>query len=301
MFAPSRALKIRVLKTGRRHVRAFALAVALGTGAGLAAPPRESAAQALSAVPAGAPVQVRDLVRAEILPGWETERGTRMVALHLRLAEGWKTYWRIPGEAGIAPRLDFSGSQNLADVRVHWPRPSVFDQSGYTSIGYLGELILPLELIPRRAGRPIALEGEISIGVCDDICVPADLRVQAALRGPGAPDPAIQRALARTAEPAGVAGLSAARCALAPGRRGMDLTLRATLPRLGQGEHMVIELPGSGYWISDSRTWREGGDLLAQARVRAPNGQPVTIDRSALSFTVLSGERMVEHRGCLGG
>lgn len=259
------------------------------------------AASAWASGPAHAQVRVANLVQAEIRPGWVTERGTRMAALHLRLATGWKTYWRIPGEAGIAPRLDWSASQNLAEVRVHWPRPVIFDQSGFRSIGYRGELVLPLELTPRDAGRPIALVGAVSIGVCDDICVPADLSVAAALRGAGGPDPLITRALADTARPAREAGLRAARCAVAPGRRGMDLTLRAALPRLGAEEYMVLELPGSGYWVSDSRTWREGGDLVAQARIRAPGGAPVTIDRSALRFTVLTAERMVEHRGCTGG
>lgn len=257
-------------------------------------------AAAAWAPPARAQVRVANLVQAEIRPGWVTERGTRMAALHLRLAEGWKTYWRIPGEAGIAPRLDWSASQNLAEVRVHWPRPVVFDQSGFRSIGYLRELVLPLELTPRNPDRPIALAGAVSIGVCDDICVPADLSVAAALRGPGGPDPVITRALADTPRPAREAGLGAARCALAPGARGAELTLRAALPRLGGEEYMVLELPGSGYWVSDSRTWREGGELVARARVRAPGGAPVSIDRSALRFTVLAGERMVEHRGCTG-
>lgn len=263
----------------------MALAMAAGVWAGAAA----------------AQVRVGNLVQAEILPGWQTERGTRMAALHLRLADGWKTYWRIPGEAGIAPRLDWSQSQNLAGVRVHWPRPVVFDQSGYRSIGYLGELVLPIELTPRDPGRPIALQGTVQIGVCDDICVPADLEVAGALRGPGASDPRIARALADTVRPASGAGLAAARCALVPGTRGAELTLRATLPRLGDDEYMVMELPGSGYWVSDSRTWREGGDLVAQARVRAPGGGAISIDRGALRFTILTADRMVEHQGCSGG
>lgn len=240
------------------------------------------------------------LVTAELRPGWVTESGTRMAALHLRLADGWKTYWRIPGEAGIVPRLDFSGSQNLEGVRLHWPRPVVFDQAGFRSIGYVGELVLPLELTPRRAGRPIALAAEINIGICDDICVPVDLNLSAGFRGPGAHDPLIAQALATVAQPAVAAGLSDARCRLAPGARGTELTLRATLPDQGRDEVLILELPGSDYWVSDNRSWREGGDLLAQARVRAPGGAAVMVDRSRVGFTVLSADRMLEHHGCAG-
>jgi DsbC/DsbD-like thiol-disulfide interchange protein len=245
--------------------------------------------------------RIGDLVQAELRPGWMTERGTRMAALHLRLADGWKTYWRIPGEAGIAPRLDWSASQNLADVRVHWPRPVMFDQGGFRSIGYLGELVLPLELTPHNGARPIALSGVINIGVCDEVCVPIDLSLSLAMRGSGSPDAMIARALANGAEPADRAGLSAARCGVEPGNRGLNVTLRATLPRQGREEHLIMEMPGTGYWVSDSQTWRDGGDLVGQARIRAPGGAPVSFDRSRLAFTVLTADRMLVHLGCIGG
>ena len=72
-----------------------------------------------------------DIVAAEVLPGWRTEQGTIMAALHLRLARDWITYWRHPGESGIAPRLDLSGSGNLAEARVHWPAPRLFTKAGF--------------------------------------------------------------------------------------------------------------------------------------------------------------------------
>lgn len=252
-------------------------------------------AQAQTGVPA-------QIVSAELRPGWHTESGTRMAALHLRLADGWKTYWRIPGEAGIAPRLDWSRSQNVAAVTAHWPRPMVFDQNGFRSIGYDGELVLPLELAPRDPARPMALMAEITIGVCSDICVPVDLTLSLPLRDAGAPDPLITAALARRPEAAQGAGLARATCRLEPGERGSELTLRATLPRLGRHELMVMELPGTDYWISDSETWREGADLVARARVRAPGrGGAVSLDRGTLAFSVLSDDRMIVHRGCSGG
>ena len=221
--------------------------------------------------------------------------------MRLELTPGWHTYWRVPGEAGIAPQFDWSQSQNVASVTPVWPRPDVIDQNGYVSFGFENEMILPLQVTPRDAARPVALMGDIAIGVCRDTCVPADVSVREALRGAGGPDARISQALDTRAEPGPHAGLTRTTCHLEPGQRGADLTLRATLPRTGQQEHIVVELPGTGYWISDSRTWREGGDLVAQARVRAPRHAPVSIDRANVTFTVLSEGRMIEAQGCTGG
>ncbi|MCC6000914.1 MAG: hypothetical protein JJU19_08635 [Pararhodobacter sp.] len=288
-----------------RTARNALFSLALGVVAVVAHGVLPAAAQSLRSVAPAAggaqPLSVSQIVQADIRPGWQTDDGRRFAALHLRLADGWRTYWRIPGQAGIAPVLDWSQSQNLARVTVHWPLPEVFDQNGYQSIGYARELILPLELEPRRAGRPIALVGALTIGLCNDTCIPADLSVRHALRGPGAPDPQISAALATTARPATQAGLGQVTCRITPQERGAELTLRATLPRLGRSEHVVMEIPGAALWVSDSRSTREGGDLVATARVMAPQRGPVSFGRDAVAFTIISPERMVEHRGCSGG
>lgn len=251
--------------------------------------------------PAAAQAFGNPVLRAEILPGWETAQGTRIAALRIEMAEGWHTYWRIPGEAGIAPRFDWGQSQNVAAITPLWPRPEVFRQNGLTSFGYENELILPLEITPTRPGRAMALMGEITVGVCRDACVPVDLSVRGALRGAGDRDPRITGALAMAPETGESAGLTRTICRLEPASRGADLTLRATLPPVGASEQIIVELPGTGYWVSDSRTWREGRELVAQARVRGVGREAIAIDRASLAFTVLSEDRMVSARGCVGG
>lgn len=241
------------------------------------------------------------IVQAELRPGWRTDQGTHMAALHLRLAEGWKTYWRIPGEAGIPPRMDWSRSQNVASVVTHWPRPVVFAQNGFRSIGYDRELVLPLEFSPTNPARPMALQAQITIGVCRDTCIPVDLSLSLPLRDAGAPDALIAAALERRARAASGAGLGQPVCRLTPTERGAELVVRAPLPRLPGAEHMVMELPGTDYWFSDSETWREGDTLVARAQVRAPGRGPISIERGSLGLTILSNDHMLTHRGCIGG
>jgi DsbC/DsbD-like thiol-disulfide interchange protein len=254
----------------------------------------EAAAQGVGTLPP-------QIVHAELRPGWQTENGVHVAALHLQLAEGWKTYWRIPGAAGIAPQFDWSASQNAAAVRARWPRPVIFAQNGYRSIGYVGELVLPLEVTPQRAGRPVALQGEITIGICQDICIPVDLSLAQVLRGGAAPDALIIAALQKGQEPAADAGLRGVTCQVEPGEGGVTLTLRAHLPPQGGDETLVVELPGTNYWITQEPTRREGDELVSEARIRAPNGGAVGIERGAVAFTILTETRMLTHRGCRSG
>lgn len=256
-------------------------------------------------VPVAAAAQGRvgnPVIEAQILPGWSTDRGTRIAALHLVLSPGWHTYWRNPGEAGIAPRFDWGQSQNVASVVPIWPRPQIFDQNGYRSYGYADELILPVEITPADPARPMALIGELAIGVCSETCVPADVSVSGVLRGAGGPDARISGALDTSAQPGARGGLTQTTCRLEPVQRGAELTLRATLPRQGAGESIVVELPGSAYRVTDTETWREGNELVARAHLRAPRrAEAVGIDRASIAFTVLSEGRMLWSQGCIGG
>src|SRR5262245_41286607 len=41
-----------------------------------------------------------------------------IAGVEIKLADGWKTYWRNPGEGGLAPRFDWSASKNLGSAHV---------------------------------------------------------------------------------------------------------------------------------------------------------------------------------------
>lgn len=241
-----------------------------------------------------------DIVQGEVLRGWRNPDGTRMAALRLRLAPGWKTYWRMPGAAGIPPSFDWSGSRNIADLRLHWPRPEIFDQSGLLGLGYSDELILPVEIRPQGPGR-ITLAVRMDIGVCDEICVPVSLRLNGTLAGEGAPDRTISAALERRPETPAEARVSAAHCSASPMPHGLDLRTRISVPSLGRREVVVIELPDRDLWVSHGATERRGGEISARAGIESLTGQPVMLDRGALRISVISESRMVEIEGCQAG
>lgn len=260
-------------------------------------------AVAALAVCAAAPTRAEpvpdDLVRAGFLGGWRTESGTQMSALRLDLADGWKTYWRAPGDAGIPPQFDWSGSENVASVRFHWPRPTVFHINGIRTIGYKHHLVLPLEVTPRDPSLPIHLRANIDMGVCSDICVPVSMRIGAELPQGGSDDAAIRAALADQPMSARSAGLSGLRCHVEPIRDGLRLTAEIDMPG-GAEDVTVFETPDPELWVSESTTRREGGRLISTADLIPARGGPVALDRSRVTITVLGDSRAAELRGCPG-
>ncbi len=99
--------------------------------------------------------QQDEVISADLLPGWQMQNGHHMAAIELSLAPRWKTYWRSPGDAGIPPLFDWSGSQNVKSVRVLWPSPTVFHTNGLRTIGYHDQVILPIEVVALDPAKPI--------------------------------------------------------------------------------------------------------------------------------------------------
>jgi DsbC/DsbD-like thiol-disulfide interchange protein len=104
--------------------------------------------------------------------------------LEIKLKDGWKTYWRYPGDSGVPPVLDFSKSQNVKSVTVLYPAPQRFpDGAGGSSIGYKGDVILPLHVVPQDSDKPTTLRLKLDYAVCEKLCVPAEAKLELELTG----------------------------------------------------------------------------------------------------------------------
>jgi len=111
-----------------------------------------------------------------LLAGGASEDGGVTVlraGIELQLKPGWKTYWRYPGDSGIPPRFDFSGSSNVVSTLVAWPAPKRFADGSGMSIGYERGVIFPVRVVPQDPAKPVLLRLKIDYAVCRDLCVPA--------------------------------------------------------------------------------------------------------------------------------
>ena len=243
--------------------------------------------------------RVEDIVQADILTGWRTAEGDHVAALRLRLAQGWKTYWRTPGDAGIPPRFDWSASENIADVAVHWPTPSVSYQNGMRSVGYEGTVILPLTIATDAAGSAVSIDSTVEIGICEEVCIPVTLALTGELLPDAtARDGRIAAALADqplNRDEAGVRGVS---CAIEPLDDGLRLTAVIDMPRLGRDEEVVIETADPTLWVSDGPATRTNAGLSTTVDIIPAEMKPFPLERSTLGFTVIADGQAVSITGC---
>ncbi|WP_299720449.1 protein-disulfide reductase DsbD [uncultured Tateyamaria sp.] len=125
------------------------------------------------------PAVTARLISAE--DGIAPDAASISLGLALEFGEGWKGYWRTPGEVGLAPALDWAGSSNLSSVDILWPAPERYEAFGIENFGYANEVVLPIRATLETAGEALDLRARVSLLTCSDVCVPHDFALSLAL------------------------------------------------------------------------------------------------------------------------
>ncbi len=115
-----------------------------------------------------------DISRARLIAAKMETDGTREITLglHIQLKPGWKTYWRSPGDSGIAPTFNWQGSKNIRTTEVLWPLPTAFDSFGFLTWGYEAEVLFPVKIKLEEIHKKLQVKLSFAYGVCKDVCVP---------------------------------------------------------------------------------------------------------------------------------
>ena len=90
------------------------------------------------------------------------------VGLRLRMADGWHTYWKNPGDAGVPPELTIEGGTQSP---IDWPTPRRVAEGPVMTYAYTGEVLLPVTVTTARWRRSRHMRQWL---VCKDICVPEE-------------------------------------------------------------------------------------------------------------------------------
>ena len=258
---------------------------------------RKMAFVVLALSPLPSPVvatELDDILQVMLRPGWRAADGTHIAAVQVKLAPGWKTYWRQPGDTGIPPKFDFTQSPNLDLLEVLYPTPKITWQNQTRTIGYQDQVVFPILVQPTKSGD-VTLEGQIEIGVCEEICIPVSLKISAQLPAHGPKDSVIEAAFQNLPK----AGTAKIICTFTPAADGMQLSL--TLPHPPNAIHdATIELGNSRLWI-ETPTLQQAGDALhITANILTPSGNPVAVGRGDLVTTIFGTASATEYLGCQG-
>ncbi|WP_224406338.1 protein-disulfide reductase DsbD domain-containing protein [Afifella sp. IM 167] len=219
--------------------------------------------------------------------------GTLGAAIEIELTGGWHTYWRTPGDAGIPPQFDFSASENLASVQVLYPAPERYDDGTSVSNVYHDGVVLPLNLSPTDATKPMTLRLSAFYGVCREVCIPAE--GSAELTVPEEPQAdarariAIAAALARVPRPSPGEDL-----AIGPVKLSGE-TAEFTVTAEGAGRAPVVFAEGPESWFLPQPEMVSGEDGTFLYRLPL-EGRPkgASLSGAALTLTAVLGGHAVE-------
>ena len=131
----------------------------------------------------GAPAMSAEAFSSPWAPGLKSS--ARLIAgdqgwagVEIKLASGTLTYWRDPGDAGLPPSFEFSGSINVAAPIILYPAPKrIREPDGSQALGYEGSVIFPFAVTRTNPDREASLTLKLNYAVCEKICVPAEAKL----------------------------------------------------------------------------------------------------------------------------
>jgi len=225
--------------------------------------------------------------------------------VEIRLDEGYKTYWRNPGDAGIPPRFDWTGSVNLAAAEVLYPAPYRLADPGGQSIGYKKQVVFPVRLTPADPAQPVHVRLKLDYAACAALCVPAEAHLRLTVpAGASSPSRSIAEALSRVPrQPDGEADIPRIVGLTVDGEgKARRISVTVAQPQGADGADLFVEGPASWYLpLPEPGATRENGAERHIAYEIALDGLPAsaTLRGEKLRLTVVNGTDAVEQEWTL--
>jgi thiol:disulfide interchange protein DsbD len=104
--------------------------------------------------------------------------------LLLTVQDGWHSYWRNPGDSGLATQLSWTLPDGLTAGEPQWPYPERINTPPLVNYGYSGETALLTDLMVQptiAAGSQQTINLQADWLVCKDICVPEQVELSLTL------------------------------------------------------------------------------------------------------------------------
>ena len=114
-----------------------------------------------------------------------------IIGVNFQIKNGWKIYGNDHNSTiGLPPAIDFYGSTNYQNSKIIWPAAILGEEKiGDEAIKYSyyqDEVVIPIEIELKDYNQPGNLKIKIGYGLCNSICIPANIEFNIDL-------PALQR------------------------------------------------------------------------------------------------------------
>ncbi len=123
--------------------------------------------------------------RAQLLLAQEAARpgDTVLAGVRLQMDPGWHTYWKNPGDSGMATSIEWQLPVGVTAAETMWPLPVKMPESELTTYVYTNEVVLlvRLKLAPNVPTGSLQLKAKVSWLECEILCLPGKSDVQAGL------------------------------------------------------------------------------------------------------------------------
>ncbi|RCS23368.1 hypothetical protein DUT91_13875 [Phyllobacterium salinisoli] len=225
--------------------------------------------------------KVRLLLDVPEAPG-KTLRG----AIQIDLAQGWKTYWREPGDAGVPPQLDLSASSNIEGSEIAFPAPHRFHDGETQWAGYKHSVMLPVTFRLENMEATTRVKGHVFLGVCETICIPVQAAFDLPVK-PGEKDPLahtlVSSAFDRLPQPASPEfGIHEA------ARKDGHAIFHVRLPARDQPAELFLSSGAMSFTTPKFDGAGEGNPGFSSKILSGAGKAPATID-----YTLVQGDRAV--------
>ncbi len=223
------------------------------------------------------------------------------LGLQVGLEEGWKTYWRSPGDAGFPLELDWSDSTNVAAVEVLWPVPHRFSLFGLETFGYAEEVVYPLVLRPERPGEAVNLRLNVNYLVCEEICIPRTfdlaLDLPAGEAQPAAENFLIEKYRALVPGDGQSAGLAIQEAMLTGSEDAPQLIAKVSSAFPFEQPDLIVEGPiGFAYSKPEVTLGQDGQTAELRIAVERGRGVEAALAEAPLTLTLFDGQRGMEQQ-----
>jgi len=99
---------------------------------------------------------------------------TVWVAIQQMIAPGWHTYWRNPGDSGLATSISWLLPQGVTAGTPQWPTPRQFTTGSIINYGYANEatLLVPLTVARNVTVSATSAQARVFLLECAQMCIP---------------------------------------------------------------------------------------------------------------------------------